>query len=120
MNDRTTDRSAGQPATGGGQKLSPPSNYSVVFHYPNNVEIARHADGRVSVRQYLYDEDGLRVSAKNLASLRNPRFLDAYRQGMDSGHHISRPRGSSRDIGIHWRVYIACWAATHCKHLAGD
>ena len=39
---------------------------------------------------------------------------------MDSGHKIGRPKGSSEDIHIEWRVYVCCWAAFHASKLPGD
>jgi hypothetical protein len=67
-----------------------------------------------------YDHDGMKVFGKNVSSLRDPAFLAAYRAGMDSGHKIFRPRGSTTDIHIEWRAHICCWAAWHAKHLPGD
>src|ERR1700722_1899107 len=66
-----------------------------------------------------YNHDGLRVYGRNTDWLRDPRFADAYRIGMNSGHKILRPRGSTADIHIEWRAYLACWAAAHAAHLPG-
>jgi hypothetical protein len=46
--------------------------------------------------------------------------MAAYRAGMDSGHKIGRPTGSTEDIHIEWRIHICCWAAWHAKQLPGD
>lgn len=67
-----------------------------------------------------YHSDGLAVWGKNTAFLQDPRFVEAYREGMDSGHMIGRERGSDEDIHIEWRVHVLCWAAAHAAHLPGD
>jgi hypothetical protein len=67
-----------------------------------------------------YEADGLVVRGRNVAFLEEPRFVEAYHQGMDSGHHICRPPGSSDDIHIEWRVHTVCWAAHHASRLPGD
>lgn len=67
-----------------------------------------------------YDADFLRVWYKSVDFMSDPRFLRAYRRGMDSGHRIGRAAGSQDDIHIEWRVYICCWAALHASHLPGD
>jgi O-methyltransferase len=67
-----------------------------------------------------YDADGLVTYNKNIGFLRDPRFLSAYRRGMNSGHAIGRQRGDDTDIHIEWRIAVCCWAAQHGSHLAGD
>ncbi len=67
-----------------------------------------------------YDADYLRVWNKNTDFLKDEWFMAAYRAGMDSGHKIGRPAGSSEDIHIEWRILVCCWAAWHAKQLAGD
>lgn len=67
-----------------------------------------------------YEGDNLKVWHKNTAFLRDPRFRAAYERGMDSGHKIGRAPGSKDDIHIEWRVHVACWAASHARHLPGD
>lgn len=46
--------------------------------------------------------------------------MNSYRRGMNSGHKIGRPAGSSEDIHIEWRVFVNCWAARHALLLPGD
>ena len=67
-----------------------------------------------------YDADGLVVYDKSVDFLDDPRFRSAYWRGMDSGHHICRPKGSSDDLHIEWRVHVALWAASHGAKLDGD
>jgi O-methyltransferase len=64
-----------------------------------------------------YDADCLSVWGKNVAFLHDPRFLDAYRAGINSGHIFTPP---GEDLHIEWRVAVACWAAKHGSHLEGD
>jgi len=73
-----------------------------------------------SVQHGWYESDGLRVLQRSLDALDEPRFREAYRQGMDSGHKICRAQGSKTDINIDWRVYTCCWAAQYATRLAGD
>lgn len=61
-----------------------------------------------------YDGFGLAVWFKNVAFLKNPRFLAAYRRGMNSGHRYPDY------VRLEWNIYICCWAATHAKRLPGD
>jgi O-methyltransferase len=67
-----------------------------------------------------YDADFLRTWNKNVDFLTDPRFMSAYRRGMDSGHAIGRPLGSHEDIHIEWRIHVCCWAAAHACRLSGD
>jgi len=67
-----------------------------------------------------YRNDGMTLARKNLAFMSDPKFLAAYGRGMSSGHHIGRPKGSEADIGIQFRTYIECWAASQCLRLQGD
>lgn len=67
-----------------------------------------------------YEADGLVARGRNVEFLEEPRFVEAYHEGMDSGHHICRPRGSRDDIHIEWRVHTICWAAHHAARLPGD
>jgi hypothetical protein len=53
---------------------------------------------------------------RNTEFLRKPQFRAAYEAGMASGHRIN----GGGDIGIEWRVHVACWAATHALKLQGD
>ena len=67
-----------------------------------------------------YDADALTVWRKSTEFLREPRFVEAYTAGMDSGHKIGRKPGSKTDIHLEWRVHVLCWAAYHALKLPGD
>lgn len=67
-----------------------------------------------------YHADSLMVWSKTTDFLEDPKFLQAYRAGMDSGHKIGRASGSREDIHIEWRIVVCCWAAWHAKQLEGD
>ena len=67
-----------------------------------------------------YDANNLVTWEQSVDFMTDPRFLSAYKRGMDSGHQILRPAGSREDIHIEWRVAIACWAAHHATRLPGD
>src|SRR5579862_4996402 len=67
-----------------------------------------------------YLNDGLATWNKSISFLAAPKFISAYRRGMNSGHRMGGATGAGEDIGIQWRVAIACWAAAHAKHLPGD
>jgi O-methyltransferase len=71
-------------------------------------------------RAACYNHDGMKLYGKNTSFLNDKKFMDAYKTGMNSGHHIQRPKGSDFDIHIEWRVHIACWAASHAVRLPGD
>ena len=76
--------------------------------------------GPRSTRKAVYNADGVCVFGKNTEFLREPRFVEAYGRGMDSGHKIGRERGSKTDIHIEWRIHVLCWAAYHATKLPGD
>ena len=69
---------------------------------------------------FCYNHDGMILIGKNTSFLEDPRFMHAYKAGMNTGHHILRSKGSQADIHIEWRVHIACWAAKHALRLPGD
>ena len=69
------------------------------------------ADGRTLVQGPLtYNQDGL-ATQHNADFMRDPRFLDAYRVGMEN----ARP-----GTQVEWRVHVALWCAGHAAHLEGD
>jgi hypothetical protein len=53
---------------------------------------------------------------RNTDFLREPRFRSAYDAGMASGHRIN----GGGDLGIEWRVHVACWAASQALQIEGD
>ncbi len=67
-----------------------------------------------------YDADHLAVWGKNLGFMSDPRFLSAYRRGVNSGHKLGEVYGLGDELGIEWRVYTCCWAGMHAKGLPGD
>jgi len=58
-----------------------------------------------------YNQDGL-LTAHNADFMRDDRFARAYKKGEETG--------SWGDAKIHWRAYVACWAADRGKSLDGD
>jgi len=55
---------------------------------------------------------------KNIGFLKDPRFLESYTAGMASG--FVSPETHPINLQLQWRTAVACWAAAHAKHLAGD
>lgn len=69
------------------------------------------ADGRTLVQGPLsYNQDGL-ATQHNADFQRDPRFLEAYRAGMENGRPGTR---------VEWRVHVALWCATQSIQLEGD
>lgn len=69
------------------------------------------ADGRTLVQGPLtYNQDGL-ATQHNADFLRDPRFVEAYRVGMEN----ARP-----GTQVEWRVQVALWCATQAIRLEGD
>lgn len=98
-----------------------PVKFTIRFHYDNGTELIQNSDGKVELRGApTYDADFLMVWNKNTDFLADTHFLSAYRAGMNSGHKIGRPSGSTEDIHIEWRILVCCWAGWHARHLRGD
>jgi hypothetical protein len=69
------------------------------------------SDGRTLVQGPLsYNQDGL-ATQHNADFMRERRFLEAYRVGMENG----RP-----GTQVEWRVHLALWCATRAIRLEGD
>jgi hypothetical protein len=69
------------------------------------------ADGRTLVAGPLtYNQDGL-ATQHNADFMRDARFAEAYRVGMENGNPNTR---------IEWRVHVALWCATQAALLPGD
>jgi len=66
-----------------------------------------------------YGRDSLAVWNKDVSFLAEPAFVEAYWAGMQSGHRLS-PDPSQFDLGIEWRVHVACWAGWHASRLPGS
>lgn len=67
-----------------------------------------------------YQADKLATWDKTVGFMREAAFQQAYQRGMQSGHKILRPAGSTLDIHLEWRVHVLIWAAQHAAHLPGD
>lgn len=68
-------------------------------------------DGRTLVQGPLtYNQDGL-ATQHNADFMRDPRFAEAYRAGMENGNPATR---------VEWRVHVALWCATQAVRLPGD
>src|SRR5688572_21678886 len=67
-----------------------------------------------------YFADGLATYFKTPRFMEDPAFREAYRRGMDSGHHMVRPPGSDQDLHLEWRMHVVLWAASHGLRLDGD
>lgn len=68
-------------------------------------------DGRTLVQGPLsYNQDGL-ASQHNADFMRDPRFTEAYRVGMENARQGTR---------IEWRVHVALWCASQAVQLEGD
>jgi O-methyltransferase len=65
-----------------------------------------------------YDSDSLTVHNKHVPFLQNPRFMSAYKRGIESGQRFAG--APNVDIHIEWRVAVTIWAATHGAKLQGD
>jgi len=58
-----------------------------------------------------YNQDGL-ATQHNCDFLKDELFMQSYERG--------KSLESWQSLDIHWRVYIACWAANKAKSLEGD
>ena len=58
-----------------------------------------------------YCDDGL-ITNHNSDFLKDPLFVESYRLG--------KLTGSWKEYELHWRAYVACWAASQGKFLPGD
>jgi O-methyltransferase len=58
-----------------------------------------------------YNQDGL-ATVHNVDFMQEPRFKEAY--------DLGKKTGSWGNAEIHWRAFVACWAANKAKTLEGD
>jgi hypothetical protein len=80
---------------------------------------ARHALSKWTDRgEPSFDGAYLTTWHKNIGFLKDPRFLESYTAGMASG--FVSPETHPINLQLQWRTAVACWAAAHAKHLAGD
>ncbi len=73
--------------------------------FPSLAEVA------ATLRFHTYIEDGL-ITRHTADFLKDERFLSAYA--------IGKATGSWKNMNPRWRVYTACWAASHAVTLPGD
>jgi O-methyltransferase len=69
------------------------------------------APQQLTVGPLTYNQDGLATS-HSVDFMNEQRFREAYALGKSTG--------SWRAAEIHWRAYVACWAADKAKTLEGD
>lgn len=60
--------------------------------------------------------DGVGVRDKNLAALKEPRFVEAYQEA----RRLDADGWGGETFDILWRAHIACWAAKHALTIEGD
>ena len=65
---------------------------------------------KILLTNYTYKQDGI-ISEMNCEFINYPKFKLAYSMGKKTG---------SWGGDIHWRAYVACWAAQLCKFKSGD
>lgn len=94
--------------------------FKTVFEVSDTTEVVFPAGGAPYVQEYAYNEDKLIVMGKGLDQIRSERFNRAYIKGMSTDHKIGRPKGSSIDVGIRYRVYVNVWAAERALEIEGD
>lgn len=61
--------------------------------------------------KYTYDQDGLKT-LHNADFMHDPKFMKAYKAGTSTG--------SWNGSAVHWRAFVACWAADIGSRLEGD
>jgi O-methyltransferase len=66
-----------------------------------------------------YSGDFMATWIKSVDFLSDPRFVSAYQRGMQNGHSVGRPRGSTTDTHVEWRVHVCCALAQSAKRLPG-
>ena len=67
-----------------------------------------------------YNADGLATWDHITDFFDDPKFMAAYNGAVASWHRQAPPEAKADDLHFEWRVAIACWAASHARHLAGD
>lgn len=70
-----------------------------------------HPDSYRRLDELTYDQDGL-ATQHNCDFIKEEQFVRAYQAGEGTG--------SWGDAKVHWRAYVACWAAERSKNLEGD
>ncbi|HEY2846595.1 MAG TPA: TylF/MycF/NovP-related O-methyltransferase [Pyrinomonadaceae bacterium] len=77
----------------------------------NGLRVVRSPDLILPFENVTYCQDGL-ATAHNAEFMRDERFARAYWKGYETG--------SWGGVNIHWRAFVACWAAERAVHLEGD
>jgi hypothetical protein len=77
----------------------------------NGLRVVRDPGLLLPFDNITYCQDGL-ATAHNADFVREPRFARAYRKGEETGSW-----GAAQ---VHWRAYVACWAAERATQLEGD
>jgi O-methyltransferase len=67
-----------------------------------------------------YEGDSFAVWGRTIGFMKQPRFLDAYKAGIHSGHVFGKQTGRHDDLHIEWRAAVNCWAGHHASRLLGD
>lgn len=67
--------------------------------------------GSALIRAPQYNRDGL-TTVHNADFMSDPKFSHAYARGKSTA--------SWGSADIHWRIFVACWAAEHAIRLGGD
>lgn len=65
----------------------------------------------LAVEKVTYNQDRL-LTGHNCDFMNDERFVRAYKKGEETG--------SWENANIHWRAFVACWAAERTKNLEGD
>jgi len=87
-----------------GYKFLPPRLF-------NALRVLKYPELTSRLENVTYNQDGL-VSVHNVDFMQDERFARAYKKGEETGSW-----GSAK---IHWRAFVACWAADRGKALEGD
>jgi O-methyltransferase len=66
-----------------------------------------------------YNEDGL-ATAHNADFISDELFSASYVRGKSTRSWVGPWTPPGANSNIHWRAYVACWAADKGKHLEGD
>lgn len=77
-------------------------------------EYLRRLSALGSFRHASYMADGMCLVGKSLSWAEDPSFARAYAAGAATGHRYGEATRND------WRVHVACWAASHARHLPGD
>lgn len=64
-----------------------------------------------------FEGDGMRSYYKDVSWMQEPRFLEAYRVGFNTGHRFG---DNFADLHLEWRLHIILWAAQQAIRQEGD